>query len=264
MKKENLDDLKVLYESVYDEEYLNEAPGGPARFWDSNMGRFVTKVTNAAKSAGEYLAPSPERSAEPSVRAGVRTPTTGFSHVQSMDKAPTSAARETRAQREARISRAQDAAIAAAERAEKAKAKERAATTPATTPARPTVTTPAATSPAAKPATPGAGAKVAPTAAARPTSSPATATTAQKIKGGLDVYKSQVKSGDIKGAEATGKSTWALANPTLANKQKTPNPLLQDNEISKMKSASVMRQNNISLPGAKNPTSSDKIGRAHV
>ena len=37
---------------------------------------------------GEYLAPSAARSAEPSVRAGVRKPNTGFSHVQSMDKAP--------------------------------------------------------------------------------------------------------------------------------------------------------------------------------
>ena len=40
-------------------------------------------------------------------------------------------------------------------------------------------------------------------------------------------------------------------------KPKTPNPLLQDNELSKMRSASVMRQNNMSLPGAKNPTSAD-------
>ena len=57
-------------------------------------------------------------------------------------------------------------------------------------------------------------------------SSAANATTAQKIAGGMSVYKSQVKSGDIKGAEATGKATWALANPTLANKPKTPNPLM--------------------------------------
>ena len=112
--------------------------------------------------------------------------------------------------------------------------------------------------PATKPPSPGPTAKVSPTAPAKPaTSSPANATTAQKIQGGMQTYKSQVKSGDVKGAEATGKSTWALANPTLANKPKTPNPLLQDNEISKMKSASVMRQNNMSLPGAKNPTSSD-------
>jgi len=71
-----------------DSENLNEAPGGQAKFWDSNMGKFVTKVSNTAKSAGEYLAPSPEKSAEPSVRSGVRKPTTGFSHVTSMDKAP--------------------------------------------------------------------------------------------------------------------------------------------------------------------------------
>lgn len=51
------------------------------------------------------------------------------------------------------------------------------------------------------------------------TSSPANATTAQKIKGGLEVYKSQVKSGDVKGAEATGKATWAAANPKLAAAQ---------------------------------------------
>lgn len=114
---------EVLSEEI---EQLDEKPGGPARFWDSNMGKFVTKVSNAAKAAGEYLAPSPERSAEPSVRAGVRTPQTGFSHVASMDRATSSTAkptrRETPAQREARISRAQDAAIAAADKAEKAKA----------------------------------------------------------------------------------------------------------------------------------------------
>jgi hypothetical protein len=57
-------------------------------------------------------------------------------------------------------------------------------------------------------------------------SSSANATTAQKIKGGMSVYKSQVKSGDIKGAEATGKATWALSNQKLANKPKTPNPLM--------------------------------------
>jgi len=207
MKKENLDALKVLYESVYDEEYLNEAPGGPARFWDSNMGRFVANVGRTAGDVRDVLYGDPSGRAAAIARQRLAQRATGKPVTEYPD------------QRAARISRAQDAAIAAAERAEKAKAKERAATTPATTPARPTVTTPAATSPAARPATPGAGAKVAPTAAARPTSSPATATTAQKIKGGLDVYKSQVKSGDIKGAEATGKSTWALRNPTLAAAQ---------------------------------------------
>jgi len=50
----------------------------------------------------------------------------------------------------------------------------------------------------------------------KPKTSSATASTAEKIKGGSEVYKRQIKMGDIKGAEATGKATWALANPKLA------------------------------------------------
>lgn len=64
---------------------------------------------------------------------------------------------------------------------------------------------PAATAPAARPATPGAGApataKVAPTAAVKPAG----------------------QTGD----KAKDTATWAKANPTLANKPKTPNPLMQ-------------------------------------
>ena len=70
------------------------------------------------------------------------------------------------------------------------------------------------------PPTPGTSTATTKVTPARPgTSSPANATTAQKIQGGLQTYKAQVKSGDIKGAEATGKSTWALANPKLAAAQ---------------------------------------------
>jgi hypothetical protein len=127
MNKKDLDALNELYSSVYSGEQLDEAPGGPAKFWDSNMGRFVTRVSNTAKSFGNYLAPSASASAEPSVRAGVRTPKTGFSHVPSMDKVPTKtlSTKETPAQREARISKSQDAAIAAADKAEKAKSQQR-------------------------------------------------------------------------------------------------------------------------------------------
>jgi hypothetical protein len=82
---------------------------------------------------------------------------------------------------------------------------------------------PAGTAPAARPATPGSGAKVAPSSAAKP------ATPAP-------------------GTKAAGPGSI---------KPKTPNPLLKDNELSKMRAASIMRQNNMSLPGAKNPTSSD-------
>jgi len=72
------------------------------------------------------------------------------------------------------------------------------------TPSKPSATPPSASKPAtAKPA-------------AKPATSSAAATKAQKIKGGLETYKKQIKSGDVKGAEATGKSTWALANPKLA------------------------------------------------
>lgn len=46
-----------------------------------------------------------------------------------------------------------------------------------------------------------------------------TTSTADKIKGGLSNYQSQVKSGDVKGAEETGRSTFALANPKLAAAQ---------------------------------------------
>jgi hypothetical protein len=55
-----------------------------------------------------------------------------------------------------------------------------------------------------------------PSSRSTPTPVSQTSSTAEKIKGGLEVYKKQVKSGDVKGAEATGKSTWALANPKLA------------------------------------------------
>lgn len=71
-----------------------------------------------------------------------------------------------------------------------------------------------------------------------PKTSSATTSTADKIKGGMDVYKQQVKSGDVKGAEETGKATWALANPKLAaaaaerertrGTSATTNPLMKD------------------------------------
>jgi hypothetical protein len=51
----------------------------------------------------------------------------------------------------------------------------------------------------------------------RPQSS-ASASPTEKIKGGMEVYKAQIQKGDVKGAEETGKSVWALANPKLAAK----------------------------------------------
>ena len=69
---------------------------------------------------------------------------------------------------------------------------------------------------------PGAPAKPSPTPTPSPSPAPsrssssATASTADKIKGGMDVYNKQRSSGDFKGASETGKSVWALANPKLA------------------------------------------------
>jgi hypothetical protein len=75
---------------------------------------------------------------------------------------------------------------------------------------------------AATPNTAGAPAKPSPTPTPSPSPAPsrssssATASTADKIKGGMDVYNKQRSSGDFKGASETGKSVWALANPKLA------------------------------------------------
>jgi hypothetical protein len=91
------------------------------------------------------------------------------------------------------------------------------------TPPSPRPTVPAAISPKVAP-TPGSS------SSARANYSPANASTPQKIQGGLQIYKAQVKAGDVKGAEATGKSTWALANTTLANKKTTPNPAMMKKE----------------------------------
>ena len=80
--------------------------------------------------------------------------------------------------------------------------------------AKPAVTPPKTPSaPASKPspAAPAAAKPAAPTK-----TSPASASTADKIKLGTQTYKQQVKSGDVKSAEKTGKDVWALANPKLA------------------------------------------------
>ena len=92
---------------------------------------------------------------------------------------------------------------------------------------KPPASTPAPKPPASTPA---------PTPS-RPSSS-ATASTAEKIKGGMDVYNKQRSSGDFKAATETGKSVWAEKNPKLAaaaaerartrGTSSTTNPLMQD------------------------------------
>ena len=87
-----------------------------------------------------------------------------------------------------------------------------------------------------------------------------TTSTADKIKGGLSNYQSQVKSGDVKGAEETGRSTFALANPKLAAAQaekdrirgtsQTDNPLMQD-----------MRSRMPMTPSVQSPTLAQDLGK---
>ena len=212
MKQENLDELKNIYLGLVtgEEQLLNEAPGGKARFWDSKMGKFVTKVSNVARSAGEYLAPSPARSAEPSVRAGVRTPQTGFSHALSMDGVPTRPTqRETPAQREARIEISQNAAIAAAteteaEAARKAKAKAaRKAEAEAARKAEAEAARKAnAESPTPESPTPPRGATPTPPRPAASSTAPKPTAAPAKPMGGAPMDQ------------------WARANPTLATKVK--------------------------------------------
>lgn len=76
------------------------------------------------------------------------------------------------------------------------------------------------------------------TATATSTSSPTNTPVSNKIAGGMEIYNKQKSSGDIKGAQETAKSVWALANPTLAaasaerertrGTQQTDNPLMKD------------------------------------
>lgn len=102
------------------------------------------------------------------------------------------------------------------------------AATPATTPPKPE----------ASKSTPAPAPSPKPEAAKPKSTSSASASTTDKIKGGMGLYKQQIKTGNIKGAEETGKSTWALANQKLASAaaekarirgtQQTDNPLMKD------------------------------------
>jgi len=124
MNIKDLDALNELYLSVYNgEQLLNEAPGGPAQWSGSHFDKFLRRVGDTSRnvanaalspldafrfnddpSKGKPIIPAPQQAAA---------------------KPTTKPVRETPAQREARISRAQDATIAAANKAEKAKSQQR-------------------------------------------------------------------------------------------------------------------------------------------
>ncbi|NBP03391.1 MAG: hypothetical protein EBU90_25545 [Proteobacteria bacterium] len=124
MNKKDLDALNELYSSVYSgEQLLNEAPGGPARYSGSKMDKFLRGVGDTSRNvANAALSPLDAFRFKDDPRKGkpiIPAPQ------QAAAKPTTKPARETPAQREARISKAQDAAIAAADKAEKAKAQQR-------------------------------------------------------------------------------------------------------------------------------------------
>jgi hypothetical protein len=75
---------------------------------------------------------------------------------------------------------------------------------------KPTPATPAPTPPASTPAPKPPASTPAPSPTPSRPSSSATASTAEKIKGGMDVYNKQRSSGDFKGATETGRNISAL------------------------------------------------------
>jgi hypothetical protein len=100
-------------------------------------------------------------------------------------------------------------------------------------------------SPAPKPATPPAS-----STPSRPSSS-ATASTADKIKSGMDVYNKQRSSGDFKSATETGRNISALKYGSPEERKAktigTTNPLLAGGDIRRMQQASQMRQKGINV-----------------
>jgi hypothetical protein len=127
---------------------------------------------------------------------------------------------------------------------------------PAPTPAPAPTPSPAPT-PAPKPTpTP----SPAPTPSPSRSSSSATASTADKIKGGMDVYNKQRSSGDFKGASETGKSVWALSNPKLsaaaAERARTRGTSQSDNPLMK-----GMPGKRPMTPSVQSPTLATDLGK---
>ena len=120
------------------------------------------------------------------------------------------------------------------------------------TPSQPTRPPTSSTTPSAPPTRP-------PATSQRP---PATPSVSDQIRSGLERYRQQVKSGDVKGAEETGKSTWALANPKLAaaaaERERTRGTAQSDNPLlDRMGLRSGMRTGS---PTVQSPTLQKDLG----
>ncbi len=189
MKKEDLDALAGLYEGVYSPADNGEYLSEEyLKEQGGQRGSSSASQTNQSLSGAQLLYGPSGRPQAPSSR-----PT-------NLRGGGTRPARPSAAPTQSRFAGARDAAFSKARQIQGSPVvgprptEKPAGTTPAA------ATRPAATSPAARPAAPGA-AKVAPSAVAKPAG----------------------QTGD----KAKDMATWAKANPTLANKPKTPNPLMQ-------------------------------------
>ena len=205
MKKEDLDALAGLYEGVYSPTNNGEYLAEDIKSF-SDRGGALGALGRAISRSGTDAGKAQNRAALSRANQGIAS----FMNrggvfgrggaVDRLSNKPAPTSKPSAAPTQSRFAGARDAAFSKARQIQGSPVvgprptEKPAGTTPAAAPR------PAATSPAARPATPG-GAKVAPSAAAKPAG----------------------QTGD----KAKDMATWAKANPTLANKPKTPNPLMQ-------------------------------------
>ena len=148
MNKKDLDALNELYLSVYSEEQLlNEAPLTPEQIKFRNERAQLGVISKGGKFVATGKVDTPNLASPGEFLSNVLTPRNPEKRQQL--RAQQLAANLNRGQREVRISRAQDATIAAADKAEKAKADQQ------RTPAGSPPPRPAAGSPPARPAASG-------------------------------------------------------------------------------------------------------------
>ena len=196
MNKQDLDALANLYEEVYypqDVEQLDEAPGGKARFWDSNMGRFVANTGRVAGDIRDTLYGDPSGSASRLARQRLGQRLTGRSVTEYPD------------QRAARIERAQNAAIAAADKAEKSSRTPVPGTQPADSrPPRPA----------------GSGSTPPP----RPAASSTVLAKQKGVEGKLDKATGKFTAGAFSGAEKSRYASVAAQNAARNSASSAPKP----------------------------------------
>jgi len=214
MNKQDLGALANLYEEVYypqDVEQLDEAPGGKARFWDSNMGRFVANTGRVAGDIRDTLYGDPSGSASRLARQRLGQRLTGRSVTEYPD------------QRAARIERAQNAAIAAADKAEKSSRTPVPGTQPADSrPPRPA----------------GSGSTPPP----RPAASSTVLAKQKGVEGKLDKATGKFTAGAFSGAEKSRYSSVATQNAARSSASSTSTPKPPTPAIGKLGNTSFERR----------------------